>query len=45
MTAYEVEYRVEGHIGYLTLNRPEKMNAMTRRDVRRDRRRRWPGGA
>ena len=29
MTAYEVEYRVEGHIGYLTLNRPEKMNAMT----------------
>ena len=25
----EIEYRVEGQIGYLTLNRPEKMNAMT----------------
>ncbi len=25
----EVEYTVEGHIGRLTLNRPEKLNAMT----------------
>lgn len=29
MAASEVEYRVDGNVGYLTLNRPEKLNAMT----------------